>query len=158
MQAFQSHYTLTLTTSLNAQTRAQLHHVYVMTDDDALRASLLKQITELTALVNSLTMQLSALLGRPITTQDAHTFQRPLNVGDDNQDVLALQKKLNQLGFKVSDAGAGSPGNETTYFGPRTTAAIKRFQCHHGIICVGSPSTTGFGNFGPRTRAKVNGL
>ncbi len=41
----------------------------------------------------------------------------------------------------------------TGYFGPLTEAAIRRFQAQQGIISYGTPSTTGYGLVGPRTRA-----
>ncbi|OGG44176.1 hypothetical protein A2841_03085 [Candidatus Kaiserbacteria bacterium RIFCSPHIGHO2_01_FULL_48_10] len=84
----------------------------------------------------------------PATTA---SFTRSLDVGNSGDDVLALQKFLNAYGFTISDSGVGSPGNETTYFGGKTRAALAKFQAANGI----SPAV---GYFGPKTRAVVNGM
>jgi peptidoglycan hydrolase-like protein with peptidoglycan-binding domain len=63
-------------------------------------------------------------------------------------DVLALQKLLNANGFTLAASGAGSPGNETTYFGALTRAALAKFQAANGI----SPAA---GYYGPITRAYI---
>ena len=59
------------------------------------------------------------------------TFSRPLKAGDRGEDVRDLQKFLNAQGFTVSDAGAGSAGRETNYFGPATASALKEYQEAH---------------------------
>lgn len=84
-------------------------------------------------------------------TVSAATFSRNLTVGSRGADVMDLQKTLNAAGFAVSASGAGSVGNETTYFGPATRAALAKFQASKGI----SPAV---GYFGPLTRANVNAL
>ena len=94
------------------------------------------------------------------------SFTKPLFVGSKGEDVRELQKFLNRSGFKVSPAGldstgsprAGSPGNETAYFGSLTATALQAFQCVNGIVCDGTPETTGFGFFGPKTRALISKL
>jgi len=82
------------------------------------------------------------------TTASA-SFTRSMTIGTTGSDVKALQQFLNTHGFQVSLSGAGSPGNETTTFGPATTAALARFQAANSI----SPAV---GYFGPITMAKVN--
>lgn len=77
-------------------------------------------------------------------------FTRDLTVGSNGLDVLALQKYLNTHGYPVAKVGAGSPGNETTYFGPLTKTALAAFQAAKGI-------TPSVGYFGPKTRAYING-
>src|SRR3989344_120688 len=64
-------------------------------------------------------------------------------------DVRALQQFLNPNGFRVTESGPGSPGNETIMFGGLTRAALAAFQAANGI----SPAV---GYFGPKTRAFVN--
>ena len=75
-----------------------------------------------------------------------------LKMGDTNSQVKTLQQLLNSLDFPVATSGLGSPGNETEYFGLRTRAAVRSFQCAKNIVCEGSESTTGYGLVGPRTR------
>jgi hypothetical protein len=76
---------------------------------------------------------------------------RGLSRGSTGNDVLLLQRFLNANGFVISASGVGSPGNESTYFGPATEAAVKRFQCARGVTCSGE----GYGLVGPRTRAAL---
>lgn len=76
-------------------------------------------------------------------------FSKDLEYGDDDQDVKELQKYLNTNGFKVAVSGAGSPGNETTYFGLATQSALAKFQRANNI-------TPASGYFGPITRDLVN--
>lgn len=75
-------------------------------------------------------------------------FMRDLRIGQTSEDVKRLQQFLNTHGFKVSDTGPGSPGQETLYFGLKTFNALKRLQTAKNI-----PNT---GYFGPLTRAWVN--
>jgi hypothetical protein len=77
-------------------------------------------------------------------------FTRNLTIGANGDDVRQLQIFLNTNGFPIASAGAGSPGNETTTFGPATKAALARYQASKGI-------TPAAGYFGPATRARVNG-
>jgi hypothetical protein len=88
----------------------------------------------------------------------AHRFNRFLKDKDENTEVLQLQRALNHLGFTIAQSGAGSPGNETSYFGSLTVRALRQFQCEYNIVCEGTAATTGFGTLGPKTRAKLNEL
>jgi peptidoglycan hydrolase-like protein with peptidoglycan-binding domain len=76
---------------------------------------------------------------------------RDLYRGMSGEDVRTLQGLLNTKGYTVALTGAGSPGNETIYFGPATEAAVIRFQIAHGI----SPAV---GYVGPITRAALASL
>lgn len=75
-------------------------------------------------------------------------FVRDLRIGTTHEDVKRLQKWLNNHGYPVASTGAGSPGNETLYFGLRTFNALKKMQAANGI-----PNT---GYFGPITRNFMN--
>lgn len=83
-------------------------------------------------------------------------FNRRLVVGSVGSDVKSLQQFLNNNGFAVAIAGAGSPGNETTTFGSATRAAVVKFQIAQGIIRIATDP--GAGQVGPMTRAKLNEL
>lgn len=85
----------------------------------------------------------------PTTTASPSGFYRDLQVGAVGPDVLSLQQFLNSKGFTVSFLGAGSPGLETSTFGPATRAALIRFQATNGIV----PAS---GYFGPITRGKIS--
>lgn len=75
-------------------------------------------------------------------------FSRDLELGMSGADVRMLQVFLNTKGFVVAESGAGSPGNESDYFGARTQAALAKYQAANGI----SPAA---GYFGPKTRAQI---
>ncbi len=60
-----------------------------------------------------------------------------------------IQKHINILnGYFVSNLGAGSNGQETDYFGPKTQKALKDYQSKNNIF-----PTAGY--FGPITRQKM---
>ncbi|OHA79192.1 MAG: hypothetical protein A2658_02435 [Candidatus Yonathbacteria bacterium RIFCSPHIGHO2_01_FULL_44_19] len=62
-----------------------------------------------------------------------------------------LQQLLNtDIATRISATGAGSPGNETTYFGAATRAAVIKYQKKYNI----SPAS---GYVGPLTRGKLEG-
>lgn len=113
------------------------------------------QINSLLAMIAQLQAQIAALQGGTVGTGTGTTltcnFTANLTVGSTGNQVRALQQFLNAKGFTVAASGAGSVGNETTYFGPATRAAVARFQVANGI----SPTA---GYFGPLTRAKVNAM
>jgi sugar lactone lactonase YvrE len=73
--------------------------------------------------------------------------------------VYRLQMFLNDHGFTVSATGTGSYNNESWYYGPLTTAAVKTFQESYSsdiLAPLGFQSGTGF--FGNYTRKKANDL
>ena len=76
---------------------------------------------------NSINSYLSLIAAtQPEESGSAFQFNRDLELGDEGQDVYELQKYLNQAGYVVAASGAGSPGNETTHFGPVTRGVVNR--------------------------------
>src|SRR3989344_675874 len=83
-------------------------------------------------------------------------FTKNITVGSRHSEVKNLQIVLNSdVDTKVASSGAGSPGKETTYFGPATKKAIQKFQVKYGIA---SPGKHGYGVFGPKTKAKATAI
>ncbi len=74
-------------------------------------------------------------------------FKIDLELGSVGEDVRCLQRYLNAEGFKISETGAGSPGNETSLFGSLTKEAVVRWQTANNF----SLKT---GTFGPMSRSK----
>ena len=111
-----------------------------------------QSIADLQAMINSLLAQIQALQG---TTPGGsmggtcNTFTKNHQQGDTGGEVMWIQQFLNKNGYAVSATGAGSPGNESTYFGAKTKAAIAKWQAAAGI----SPAA---GYWGPISRAKAN--
>jgi spore germination protein YaaH len=96
----------------------------------------------------------TGLAGAPSSSMT--TLSRPLDLGSTGEDVRTVQKILNSdASTRVAASGAGSPGNESTYFGPATLAAVKKFQVKYGIAKSGD---AGYGYVGPNTRAKLNAV
>ncbi|TSC67534.1 MAG: hypothetical protein CEO19_181 [Parcubacteria group bacterium Gr01-1014_73] len=85
-----------------------------------------------------------------------YTFTKPLKTGSNNTGVKQLQLILNSSpDTKIAVSGAGSPGNETNYYGSLTRKAVEKFQVKYGIAKSGDQ---GYGTVGPKTRAKLNEL
>jgi hypothetical protein len=94
----------------------------------------------------------------PVCTQN---WQRDLTFGSTGADVRSLQQFLNEHSeaTQVASEGAGSPGQETEYFGQRTADAVARFQEFYATDILapsGLQSSTQY--FGPNSRAKVANL
>jgi len=113
-------------------------------------------IAELQAQINALLAQLQILQGQTTTgTVPAAcagvTFTRNLTTGATGSDVKCLQAVLNMsAATQVSATGAGSSGNETTYFGPKTLVAVRAYQTANGILPANQ--------VGPLTRQKLNAV
>ena len=79
----------------------------------------------------SITFLLLTFFSIPIDKVEAQTLlniNKTLKYGTVGTEVQELQKFLNDSGFTVSTTGAGSPGNETTFFGSATQKAVESFQ------------------------------
>ncbi len=74
-------------------------------------------------------------------------FSRNLELGVTGEDVRCLQRYLNAEGFKISESGVGSPGQESNTFGSLTKDAVMRWQTAKNFSL-----TTG--TFGPMSKGK----
>lgn len=113
-------------------------------------------IAELQTMIQTLLAQIAALQAQAGGSTGGSgaacfTFTRNHQLGDTGGEVMQIQKFLNTHGAQVSASGAGSPGNETSYFGSLSKAAVAKFQAANGI----SPAA---GYWGPITRAKANSM
>ena len=107
-------------------------------------------LSDLQAQVQMLLAQIQALSGGSSSTSGAgcNAFTRTHQMGDSGGEVMWVQQFLNSHGAVVSASGAGSVGNETSYYGAKTKAAVAKWQGMNGV----APAA---GYWGPLTRAKV---
>lgn len=125
------------------------------TSSDQTVQSLLDQIKNLTAIVLQLQQQL-ANLSSPVQNS---MFSKDLSVGQTDSQIKLLQRVLNNNGIIVSESGAGSPGSETDYFGPRTKDAVVRFQQKYAVdILAPQGLVTATGMVDLHTRKVLNRL
>jgi len=118
--------------------------------------SLLAQIADLQAeLEGDTPAPAPAIEGCDITS-----FDRALKLGMTGDDVKCLQIVLNSdVDTKIADSGVGSPGKETSYFGPLTKSGVIKFQEKYADDILASWGLTkGTGFVGSTTRAKLNEL
>jgi hypothetical protein len=119
-------------------------------------------ISDLQAQIATLMAQISGLKGGSTTTSSSacFTFTRNHKNGDKGGEVMEIQKFLNSSSdTQVSAAGAGSPGNETSTFGPATKKAVIKFQEKYASDILSPVGLTkGNGNWYAGTRAKANAL
>lgn len=81
-------------------------------------------------------------------------IQRSLTIGSEGEDVRCLQRYLNFSGHTIASSGAGSPGQETSYFGALTANAVARWQnANAAAVLAPVGLTTGSGYWGPSSFA-----
>lgn len=97
----------------------------------------------------------SAALNLP-TQNCSYSFNSNMKLGSRGTSVMNLQKVLNAYPqTQIAASGAGSPGNETTYFGAATRSAVNKFQALH-LVELGITSPTG--NVFAGTRGLLNAI
>lgn len=148
-----------------AEKMADLTKIFAQTSDPSGLAQFLVsnfRSTFTSAVTTGIVMptQIAGLLGTvistptstlPTTASSSRTpsaLSRNLTLYSRGEDVRLLQKLLNEKGYSVALSGAGSKGNETTYFGPATRVAVIKFQLAQHI----APAV---GYVGPLTRAAL---
>jgi len=133
----------------------------VPTEPISLEAQIRQQIEDALKQAEALQAEINALSqlppgAAPVAVAVSPIFTKSLVRGVSGPDVKRLQQLLNSLpDTRVAETGVGSLGNETNFFGLLTDAAVKKFQAKYSVVSSGSPSTTGFGRVGPKTRAKL---
>jgi peptidoglycan hydrolase-like protein with peptidoglycan-binding domain len=87
-------------------------------------------------------------------------FSTPMGQGAEGVAVQYLQILLNaDPATQVAASGVGSAGNETTYYGPATAAAVVKFQNKYASeVLTPLGLTAGTGYFGNSSIAKANAL
>ena len=122
-------------------------------------AELKAEIARIAGLIAQLQAQLLEMLGG-VEGCTVTSFDRNLQLAMSGADVKCLQVVLNSSAdTQVASSGVGSPGNETTYFGSLTKAAVVKFQDKYAdevLTPWGLSSGNGF--VGSKTREKLNEL
>ena len=85
----------------------------------------------------------SATPGQGVCPRVGVTLRR----GSNGDDVTRLQQ------FLALDANIYPEKLITGYYGSLTEAAVERWQARHNVVTSGTPGTTGYGQYGPRTAA-----
>ena len=134
VKALQSRYKVTPTGSVGSITRLILSTLPFKT----------------TTLTNcTLTTPAPVSTAKPTTLTPAYSITSALDLGSTGPEVAQLQTLLSSL------PGIYPEKLITGVFGPRTQAAVQRFQLQHGLAKPGDPA---YGFVGPATRAKLNSL
>lgn len=109
-----------------------------------------KTITKRTTLISGGILMAIFALSVFLPQNAFATITSQLSFGDRGANVVELQSHLAKSPLIYPE------GFVTGYFGVLTRAAVERFQVSKGIVSQGTPSTTGYGNVGPRTLAALN--
>lgn len=106
--------------------------------------------TSSNTITNTILPKQTAIIGtnNSFITSSFPKLTKILYLGMRGEEVAILQQFLVQKGYLQTT----SPG----YFGVKTQASVRKYQCDHNIVCTGSESTTGYGKVGVRTRTAIN--
>jgi peptidoglycan hydrolase-like protein with peptidoglycan-binding domain len=85
------------------------------------------------------------------TSSGSQSVTKNLSPGSRGQEVKALQSILVEQNIIPSKYVTG-------YYGKITETAVKSLQSKYNIVNYGTPSTTGYGAVGPKTRKVINSL
>ncbi len=136
--------------------------VFVTTARAATNEELQAQISNLLAMIATLQAQLGGSNNNGGSNGSCTPMQFTLShkKGDNGGEVMNIQKFLNMdSATQVASTGAGSPGNETSYFGPATKAAVIKFQNKYASEVLAPVGlATGTGYWGSSSRAKANAM
>ena len=111
--------------------------------------ALTQQLSELLTKKSTVSTSTSAVMPNNITSGQACSIFRSLGRGMRGEDVTTLQSFL-------TDAGVLVPAFITGVFGARTETALQVWQSANGVVDHGSPSTTGYGFVGAKTRDAIS--
>ncbi|MDP2648952.1 MAG: peptidoglycan-binding domain-containing protein, partial [bacterium] len=100
------------------------------------------------------------LVAVPVGTECPTGGFRCVFSGTGNTNPLALTigstgSRVSELQLFLKEIGDFTYPEITGYFGSITQEAVKRYQCRLNIVCSGTPSSTGYGLMGPKTRVAV---
>lgn len=109
-----------------------------------LRARIQALLSQVQQLRSQSTSSPTATAGTASCPKLSHALSR----GSRGDEVTKLQN------FLVSQGLLG-PESVTGFFGPATQKAVQQWQASNGVVSSGSPSTTGYGSVGPRTRSAL---
>ena len=100
------------------------------------------------------------LLPLSVAARGCAQFNRDLKFGMEGEDVRLLQQFLNtDARMTIANSGLGSPGQESTYFGLKTKAAVMKFQeLYSSEVLVPAGLSRASGYFGALSRTKLAGL
>jgi hypothetical protein len=117
----------------------------------------MKAVAAATVIGGAMVGAVSASAALNLPTQNcSYMFNTNMKLGSRGTDVMNLQKVLNAYPqTRVAESGAGSPGMETTYFGPATRAAVNKFHALH-LVELGISAPTG--NAFAGTRGLLNAI
>ena len=76
------------------------------------------------------------------------TVTKTLSFGSRGSDVIKLQQFLVSQKLLLADSATG-------FFGKGTQSAVQAFQKKNGIVSSGTPTTTGYGAVGKKTRTMI---